>query len=56
MALEVVLRLLWLYHPLGAWFLGHAMGRAQRWVVLSLTPHVVISHAARVVTVAHIRV
>lgn len=55
-ALEVVLRLLWLDHPLGAWFLGHAVGRAHGRVVLRLTPHVLISNAARVVMVAHMRV
>lgn len=58
MPLEVVLRLLWLYPPLGAWFLVQPVGRDRphRWVVLRLAPQIVISNAAWEVMVAHMRI
>lgn len=58
MPLEVVLRLLWLYPPLGAWFLVQPVGRdrPQCWVVLRLAPQVVISNAAWEQMAAHLRI
>lgn len=58
MPLEVVLRLLWLYPSLGAWFLVQPVGRDRphRWVVLRLAPQIVISNAAWEVMVAHMRI